>query len=178
MLNSRSMQSGFSIIEAMVTLVILTVGLLGLAGLQARAMSSEIESYARGQAILLVDDMADRILSNPVAAKNGEFPGTGSGFTAEAATTCPVGGAAQELCEWAKAIKGNAVKQGTATIGTLNNPVGCVTWGAATRTYQVSVAWASGQSVSGAQPNNCGSDRIPGAFRTVVVRSVRLATLN
>lgn len=176
MLNSRSIQLGFSIIEVMVTLVILTVGLLGLAGLQARAMSSEIESYARGQAILLVEDMSDRILADPVSAKIGAF---GDDVTYGAAIAACDSGTPQEneLCSWGNAIKGNAVKQGTVTIGTLNSPVGCVTWDAPSLTYQVSVAWASSQSVSGAQPNDCGEDQIPGAYRIVVVRSVRLATL-
>lgn len=176
MLNSRPMQKGFSIIEVMVTLVILTVGLLGLAGLQARAMSSEIESYARGQAILLVDDMSDRILSDPVSAKAGTFH---SDDTFGAAIAACDSGTPQEneLCNWGNAIKGNAVKQGAATIGTLSSPVGCVTWDGATLTYQVSVAWASGQTITGAQPNSCGIAQIPGANRIVVVRSVRLATL-
>lgn len=176
MLNSRSMQMGFSIVEVMVTLVILTVGLLGLAGLQARAMSSEIESYARGQAILLVDDMSDRILSDPVSAKIGAF---GSANTYGGAIAACASGTPQEneLCSWGNAIKGNAVKQGTATIGTLNTPVGCVTWNAPTLTYQVSVAWASSQTITGAQPNDCGTGQIPDANRIVVVRSVRLATL-
>lgn len=174
MLNPRATQMGFSIVEVMVALSILTVGLLGLAGLQARAMTSEIESYARGQAILLVDDMSDRILSNPNAAKTGAFGSTATYGAALA--TCSGGGAAQELCEWGNAIKGNAVKQGSVSIGTLNTPVGCVTWDATTLTYQVSVAWASGQSASGALPNACGST-IPAAYRKVVVRGVRLATL-
>lgn len=176
MLISRSSQSGFSLIEVLVTMVILTVGLLGLAGLQARAMTSEIESYARGQAILLVDDMSDRILSDPVSAKTGVFGGAATYGGALAACNA---GTLQEndLCRWGNAIKGNAVKQGAATIGTLNNPVGCVTWDAATLTYQVSVAWTSGQPVTGAQPNACGAGQIPAANRIVVVRSVRLATL-
>lgn len=176
MLNSRSMQLGFSIIEVLVTLVILTVGLLGLAGLQARAMSSEIESYARGQAILLVEDMSDRILADPVSAKTGVFGGdvTYGGAIAACDSGTPQ---EDELCNWGNAIKGNAVKQGTATIGTLNNPVGCVTWDTASLTYQVSVAWTSSQTVSGAQPNDCGVGLIPDAHRIVVVRSVRLATL-
>lgn len=175
MLNPRATHSGFSIVEVMVAMTILTVGLLGLAGLQARAMTSEIESYARGQAILLVEDMSDRILSNPNAAKLGAFEGTDT--YGAALVTCSGGGAAQELCEWGNAIKGNAVKQGSTSIGTLNTPVGCVTWDATTLTYQVSVAWASGQSASGALPNDCGSTRIPAAYRKVVVRGVRLATL-
>lgn len=175
MLNPRATQLGFSIVEVMVALSILTVGLLGLAGLQARAMTSEIESYARGQAILLVEDMSDRILSNPVAAKLGSFGSTASYGAALA--SCSGGGTAQELCEWGNAIKGNAIKQGSVSIGTMNTPVGCVTWDATTLTYQVSVAWASGQSASGALPNNCGSAQIPAAYRKVVVRGVRLATL-
>lgn len=55
---------GFSLIEVLVTIVILLIGLLGLAGLQGRALTSQMESYQRSQALILLKDMADRIDAN------------------------------------------------------------------------------------------------------------------
>ena len=52
---SHSMR-GVSLIEVLVTIVILAVGLLGLAGLQMRLQSSEVEAYQRTQASLLLED--------------------------------------------------------------------------------------------------------------------------
>ncbi len=48
----------------MVTVLILTVGLLGMAGLQSRLQVSEMEAYQRSQALLLLNDMASRLASN------------------------------------------------------------------------------------------------------------------
>ena len=61
--------NGFSLIEVMIAMFILAVGLLGLAGLQARAMNAEYESYARGKALFLLEDLADRMVTNAVEVK-------------------------------------------------------------------------------------------------------------
>jgi type IV pilus assembly protein PilV len=61
-------QRGFTLLEVLVSLVILVFGLLGLIGLQARAQVATFESYQRGQALILVQDMADRIATNRKAA--------------------------------------------------------------------------------------------------------------
>jgi len=44
---------GFTLIEILVTLFILAIGLLGLAGMQALAQKTELESYQRAQALIL-----------------------------------------------------------------------------------------------------------------------------
>ena len=60
-------QSGLSMIEVLVTLIILLVGLLGLAGLMMQSQRSEMESYQRVQALILLQDMAGRINANRLA---------------------------------------------------------------------------------------------------------------
>ena len=51
-------------LEVFITIVILTIGLLGLAGLQSRLQASEMEAYQRAQALILLNDMASRIATN------------------------------------------------------------------------------------------------------------------
>src|SRR5215213_4238343 len=63
-MRARTLQRGASMIEILVTLVIIAFGLLGMAGLQMRMQVSEIEAYQRSQALLLLDDMASRIATN------------------------------------------------------------------------------------------------------------------
>ncbi|MDP3678960.1 MAG: prepilin-type N-terminal cleavage/methylation domain-containing protein, partial [Methylotenera sp.] len=58
---SARFQRGALLLEVLVTIVILAIGLLGLAGLQAKLQSSEMESYQRAQALILLNDMASRI---------------------------------------------------------------------------------------------------------------------
>ena len=60
-------------IEVLITFVVLLVGLLGLIGLQARTQQAELESYQRGQALVLLQDMVDRMNANRIDAKNGVY---------------------------------------------------------------------------------------------------------
>ena len=55
---------GFSMLEILVTILILMLGLLGLAGLQTRAHTAELESYQRAQALILASKIVDAIRSN------------------------------------------------------------------------------------------------------------------
>jgi len=51
-------------VEVMVTLIIILVGLLGIAGLQTKAQVAELESYQRAQALILMSDIVDRMNIN------------------------------------------------------------------------------------------------------------------
>ena len=60
----RQLSRGFTLIEVLVTLVILTFGLLGIAGLMAKGQRIAYEAYQRQQAVALASDMAERIRGN------------------------------------------------------------------------------------------------------------------
>lgn len=60
--------AGFSLIEVMVTLVILSFGLLGIAGLLVNGVSNASASESMAKASQLAADMADRIRANPTVA--------------------------------------------------------------------------------------------------------------
>ncbi len=55
---------GFTLIEVLVTLVILAIGMLGLAGLQLSALRNNTNAYERSQATLLAYDIIDRARAN------------------------------------------------------------------------------------------------------------------
>lgn len=48
-------------LEVLITLIILAFGLLGLINLQLKLQVNEVESYQRGQALVLLEDMAGRM---------------------------------------------------------------------------------------------------------------------
>ena len=111
-MDKRSLQRGFTMLEILVSLLLIVIGLLGILGLQAQATIAEFESYQRGQALILVQDMLDRINANRRAALCYVFtdaagsPQLGSG---SAATVCasPATGtpttramASQDLSDW------------------------------------------------------------------------------
>ena len=81
---------GTSMIEVLVTLVIVAIGLLGLAGLQSRLQISEMESYQRAQALILLNDMASRLAANRANAASYITPGPlGAGMTCPTSTATP-----------------------------------------------------------------------------------------
>lgn len=59
-----SQQKGYGLIEVLVAVLVLAIGLLGLAGLQTQSLRFNNEAYFRTQATLLAMDMADRLRSN------------------------------------------------------------------------------------------------------------------
>ncbi len=65
--------SGFTMIEVLITLVILSIGLLGLAALQANSMASNHNAYLRSQAIQLAYDMGDRMRANAAGVAAGNY---------------------------------------------------------------------------------------------------------
>lgn len=66
-------QIGVSLIEVLVALLITSVGLLGLAALQARSLQFNHGAYLRSQANILAYDMADRMRLNKDVARAGGY---------------------------------------------------------------------------------------------------------
>jgi len=65
---------GFTLVEVLVTMVVMSIGLLGLAGLQATSLRSNSGANFRTQAILYANDMAERIRANPAAVADDTVP--------------------------------------------------------------------------------------------------------
>lgn len=94
---------GFSLIEAMVSLVVLSVGMIGIAALYGQGLSATRTAQLRTQAVNLAADMADRIRVNRLggaayagaAADNGCDPGGGVACT-------PAEMAAHDLFVWGR----------------------------------------------------------------------------
>lgn len=66
-------ESGMSLIEVLVALLILSIGLLGIAGLQLNSLRANTGSYWQSQATWLAYDMSDRIRANPVGTGLGHY---------------------------------------------------------------------------------------------------------
>ncbi|HKM36563.1 MAG TPA: type IV pilus modification protein PilV [Thiopseudomonas sp.] len=63
-------QRGASLIEVLVTLVVLGIGLLGMAGLQTLSIKGTYSSYYRSQATFLAHDMTERMRANYKVARD------------------------------------------------------------------------------------------------------------
>jgi type IV pilus assembly protein PilV len=178
----KKRQTGFSLVEILVTIVILSMGLLGLAGLQTRALTSQMESYQRSQALILLKDMADRINANRAnAADYVTTTPLGTGYGTCAATGP---GSAGDLCEWSDSLLGAAeVDSSGNKIGAMIGARGCIYQITAAASgvpgdYLVAVAW-QGLNSTAAPTIDCGIDEYGNeAQRRVVSLPISIANLN
>lgn len=123
-------QSGFTLLEVMIALVIFSIGLLGLSGLQAISLQNNQVAYSRTVATMLTYDMADRIRNNPTAT-SVTIPG--SATTCVGATPCDSAAMrARDLWEWDQSVK-------DAQNTNLTNAVGFISLTG--NTYTISIAW-------------------------------------
>lgn len=121
-------QGGATLLEVLITLVIVAFGFLGLATLQLKIQAAEMEAYQRAQAVLLAADMVERISANrrnAAAYVSGVATplGTGDGLTGSCLTTT---GATRDLCEWSSALKGSSERSVAGSIGAMIGARGCV----------------------------------------------------
>ena len=175
-------------IEVLVTIVIIAFGLLGMAGLQVRLQASELESYQRSQALLLLNDMASRIATNRNNAASYLIAASsplGAGMATCPSTTSTV--AQRDLGEWCNALQGAAetTNSGATKMGAMIGGRGCVE--VTGSDYLVTVAW-QGMTPIAAPPTSvaCGANSYDGATgsacvsdrcRRAVTTLVRIATL-
>lgn len=64
---------GFTLLEVLVALVVLSVGLLGLTGLQATSLRNNHSAFLRSQATVAINDIMDRMRANRAVAKDGLY---------------------------------------------------------------------------------------------------------
>ena len=171
---------GTSMLEILITMLILAIGMLGLASLQGRAHTSELESYQRGQALVLLQDMAGRIEGNLANAASYAPGAVGTGATDALICTTFTSRAAVDLCEWSKALKGSSETKGGTTIkqGAMINGRGCVATTAVTDVYMVSVVW-QGLTATVVPTTTCGQNSYDSeASRRAVTMMVRIPNLS
>ncbi|MGD9841588.1 MAG: type IV pilus modification protein PilV [Steroidobacteraceae bacterium] len=70
MCKSINKQSGVGMVEVLVALVVMSVGMLGIASLYVTTLQAKTTSLSRMKAVNLAYDIADRIRANPTAFAN------------------------------------------------------------------------------------------------------------
>lgn len=69
---------GISLIEVLITILVIGIGLLGLAGLQSVSMKNTYQASQRSQAMWLAQEIAERMRANPAGKEKGYYLTTGS----------------------------------------------------------------------------------------------------
>ncbi len=133
---------GFTLVEAMVALVVLAVGMLGIAGLYVTTLRSGGSAIYRMQAVNLAADLADRIRTNRGAGLSYAGAAADNNCYGAASVDCaPPLMAANDLLVWQQQITG-VPAQGVPPI--LPGGVGTVlvVGAAAPFTYTITITWA------------------------------------
>ncbi|RRJ83254.1 type IV pilus modification protein PilV [Aestuariirhabdus litorea] len=109
-------QRGVGLLEVLVALVIISVGLLGMAGLQARAVKSERDSFNQTMAMVYGDYIMERVRANaedPLAATlpyrigNAVIGNPGTDCDLLAADCTLAQRATQDIFEWQQQVRLN-----------------------------------------------------------------------
>lgn len=173
-------QRGIGIIEVLVALLVVSIGVLGVAGLQLAGLQNSAGSFNRAKALLLAENMATQMRNNPEAIANGGFNSFDSSNVSCATRPVPYCQASAtgagdyctpaELASFDSALVacgdwgGTNSRQGVN--GSLPNgqiSIQCDTAPCdADSTYTVSVSWTEGQHVT--------SDRDDTVTRSVQVK--------
>ena len=92
-------QRGFTLLEVLIAMVILAIGLFGLAGLQTASLRANTSAYQRSVASMLANDILDRMRGNILAAKSKSYDSTiGTPWTAANAPAAPKDGSNTAKC--------------------------------------------------------------------------------
>lgn len=151
MLRPARSYSGVSLVEVLVALVVLSVGMLGIAALYVESLRSGRSALTRSQAVVLAADMADRIRANPLGgasyAKTEDATGTISSDCSPGGAGCiPATMAAHDIAVWYQLLDSRVGAptslpggRGTITVNNTTTP----------STYTITVSWSeSGQTTA------------------------------
>lgn len=159
---------GFALLEVLVSIVILAIGLLGVAKLQISTRQLETESYQRAQAVVLLQDMVARITANAKSSScyaiTGDAGAPYLGTGGDMPNSCATGAgtieqqnrAVADLQQWGQMLTGVAEQIGNDNVGAMIGARGCVQYDAANNLYVVTVAWQGLFATSAPAGLTCG----------------------
>ncbi|HSD69912.1 MAG: type IV pilus modification protein PilV [Woeseiaceae bacterium] len=123
---------GFTLIEVLIALIIMSVGMLGIAGLYVHSMQAGRTSMFRHHAVTLAGDVADRIRANPRAGAVYALAGADNNCVAAGIDCTPAEMAANDVFLWDQQAL-DTLPNGDVVV-VFNN-------GVVPPTYQITVSW-------------------------------------
>ena len=137
----KEKQAGSTLIEVLITVLVLSIGLLGMATMQFDGIKRNTDSYLRSQAVNLAYDMSDRIRVNRTGAL-----ATDNRYVIAMADAAPAGGttAALDLQAWLANLA-NELPSGDGSISSTGNE------------FTVTVCWDESRDGLTVPPDPCFS---------------------
>ncbi len=124
LIKSHTQQRGFSLVEVLIALIIMSVGMLGIATLFVQSMQAGRTSMFRHHAVTMAGDVADRIRANPRAGIAYQGVGADNGCIATGNDCNEAAMAANDILLW-DAQADESLPNGTVTVtfdDTVNPP--------------------------------------------------------
>ena len=159
---AKTGQSGFSLLEILIAVLVLSIGILGMSGLQLSSLRNNQQSYQRSQATALVSGLMDRMRANRAQAAQGSYTlavnttPTAPTVNCESANCTPAQLATYDLSSWYTTLN-QTLTGATARITCSTSPC---TLGV---TQTITVLWDEGRT--GATNTSCPG---PSTFNAAV----------
>jgi len=180
--NQNKKQAGYLLVEVLVSMLIVTVGVVGIAKLQHVSKNSNAQAVQRTIASHLTDNLIERVRTN-TGGINTYFPSDSTvvltGSTSAPAALCTAGNvctaaqlAAFDIWEWEQNLIGTFETASGAATGGLVNPIVCLQRpaGGGDGLYHIAIAWHSHSRleqqpvVANANASTCGAGVTDNAY--------------
>jgi len=168
-------QRGVSLIDAMIAVVIFSVGLLAVAALQTISKQSNYEAIQRSYASMMAHDLFERMRMNSGVvgtvsslsyyantttvslAYSSPLQQPAKDCSASATTNCTYGEqAAWDLHNWQQALLGANELQGGNNVGGLFTPTACIDGPGSSGIYRLTIVWRGQTNLPNNSANTCG----------------------
>jgi type IV pilus assembly protein PilV len=156
-------QNGFTLLEVLIALVVLSIGLLGVSKIQALGLRASADANLRTEATFLANDMIERMRANRPSTASGYYAGIGYGAidcTTPVAKVCSEGtaGAAND-CTTTEIADEDAYNWFCQVSASLPNAAVAVS--SAAGVYSVQVSWDGLDEQGAVQTRNVSATFIP-----------------
>jgi type IV pilus assembly protein PilV len=130
-------QQGLSLLEVLIAVLVLSIGMLGVAAMQTTNIKNSQSAHLRSVAVVLAAGMAERIRAQPQLARAGSFSLTKQCASLSAGNSL----AQRELASWINDIR--------LKLGELETTCGAIVHDGNSRTYTVQVIWDDSRALGG-----------------------------
>lgn len=152
-------QEGFSLIEILITMLVMSVGLLGIAGIILTNLKNNQSAQSRGVATVLVNDIVDRMRANRTIAETTGATKSPYALVLGEDPAVDTSVASTDLVAWTAAVK-QSVPKGK----------GGVTYDSASRNFTITVQWDDSRAKGDAVGGSAGTFGLADQKFTVVTR--------
>lgn len=162
----RRHMTGATLIEALISVVVLSLGLLGIGLLQLQSKHLNLQAIQRSQASMLANEIIEKMRNNNSELGNYLATVGGGAIESEPSPDCSADEpctlsdlASYDLWQWEQTIDGAAESHNGQNTGALSEATGCVTGpaGGGAGVYTVSIAWRGQSVASNTSANTCGT---------------------